>query len=155
MKALSLKVYSFALTSLPNGFSHLSAFLYFKSFWNNQMHCEIIDCYFSTFFVELKLKRENLKNGFGQKLFGQLIKGGGGGVWLSKNLAIFFFWGGEVPKILLERGDNPERGGCHFLITLMFDYIYCVCGLKVKFPLLHFGSSVFWVNHARFSSKSL
>ena len=26
---------------------------------------------------------------------------------------------------------------------------------KVKFPLLHFGSSVFWVNHARFSSKSL
>ena len=26
---------------------------------------------------------------------------------------------------------------------------------KVKFPLLHFGSSFFWVNHARFSSKSL
>ena len=67
MKALSLKVYSFALTSLPNGFSHLSAFLYFKSFWNNQMHCEIIDCYFSIFFVELKLKRENLKNVFGHQ----------------------------------------------------------------------------------------
>ena len=94
MKALSLKVYSFALTSLPNGFSHLSAFLYFKSFWNNQMHCEIIDCYFSTFFVELKLKRENLKNGFGQKLFGQLIKGGGGGGggMIFQKFSFFFFF---------------------------------------------------------------
>ena len=29
------------------------------------------------------------------------------------------------------------------------------CGGKVRFPLLLFRSSVFWVNHARFSSKSL
>ena len=74
----------------------------------------------------------------------------------SKNLIIW-----EVPTILLERGItlkmggvDVEMGGCHFFITLMFNCIYCVWRGKVKFPLLHFGSSVFWVNHARFSSKS-
>ena len=59
--------------------------------------------------------------------------------------------GGGVTKILLERGDNPEKGGgvdvemggCYFFITLMFNCIYCVWQGKVKFPLLHFGSSVF------------
>ena len=69
---------------------------------------------------------------------------------------------GGVPKILLERGDNSEQegvnvemggGGCHFFITLQFNRIYCVCGEKVKFVLLHFDSSFF--NHTRFSSKSL
>ena len=41
----------------------------------------------------------------------------------------------------------------------LFDYftfqygLLCVGG-KVKFPLLHFSYSVFWVNHVRFSSKS-
>ena len=63
--------------------------------------------------------------------------------------------------MLLEKGDNPEKGeglmknwgGCHFFITLMFNFIYCVCACLrecvcvcvcgVKFPLLHFGSSAF------------
>ena len=34
-------------------------------------------------------------------------------------------------------------GGCHFFITLQFNYIYCMCvGCvgKVKFPLLRFDS---------------
>ena len=42
-----------------------------------------------------------------------------------------------------------------FFITLQITYIYSVCLGKVKFLLLHFGSSVFWVNHARFSFISL
>ena len=54
---------------------------------------------------------------------------------------------------------TPKRvgrvGGCHFFITLHFNYSYCMCVGKVKFPLLSFSSSVFWVNHARFSSRSL
>ena len=28
------------------------------------MHCEIIDCYFSVFFVEIQLKKENVKSIF-------------------------------------------------------------------------------------------
>ena len=46
----------------------------------------------------------------------------------------------------------------HFFITLQFNYIYfvCVCGGGgVRFPLLLFGSSVFWVRHSRSSSMSL
>ena len=57
-------------------------------------------------------------------------------------------------QFLLERGDNPEKGGgrswCRiggkvgtFFITLQFSYIYCICVGKVKFPILHFHSSVF------------
>ena len=61
---------------------------------------------------------------------------------------------------MLERGDNPERGGgvrwvdieigrlplfYYFTVRLHF---LCVWG-KVKFPLLHFDSSVFGVNDAR------
>ena len=38
----------------------LSAFLYSKPFWNNWMHCEIIDRYFNVFFVKIQLKKENL-----------------------------------------------------------------------------------------------
>ena len=43
----------------------------------------------------------------------------------------------EVPKILIERGDNPETrggsvdtemGGCQFFITLQFNCIYFVGG---------------------------
>ena len=62
--------------------------------------------------------------------------------------------GWAVPKILPERGDNPEKGDsggaggggvdgemgrCHFFITLQFNFIYCV--------QLQFGSSFFCVNH--------
>ena len=70
-----------------------------------------------------------------------LIKGGKG-LGPSKNWVI---WG---------RGwCRNGGGGCHFFITLQFNRIYCVCGEKVKFVLLHFDSSFF--NHTRFSSKSL
>ena len=71
-------------------------------------------------------------------------------------------WGGGT-NFLLERGNSPkkgeevdlEMGGWHFFITLQFSCIYCVCREKVNFPLLHSDSSFFWINHARFSSKSL
>ena len=85
---------------------------------------------------------------------------------------------GEVlPKVLLERGDNSEKGGwyknglggCHFFITLQFNCIYsararacvcvcvcvCVSVCGVKFVSLHFDSSFFWVYHTRFSSNTL
>ena len=53
---------------------------------------------------------------------------------------------GRVLKILLERGDNPEKGegvdvemggggGCQFFITLQFNRIYCAYGEKVCFIL--------------------
>ena len=61
MKTLSLTVSSFASTTLSHCFSLLSAFLYSKPFQNNQKHCEIIDRYLKAFFVEIQLKKENLK----------------------------------------------------------------------------------------------
>ena len=62
MKTLSLTVSSFASTSLSHCFSLLSAFLYSKPFRNNTMHCEIIDRHFNVFFVEIQLKKGNLKS---------------------------------------------------------------------------------------------
>ena len=79
-----------------------------------------------------------------------LIKGGGEGVGPSKN---WITWGEWI--FLRERRDKLEKGGiyvkmggCHFFyyFTVQFNHIY------------FFGSSVFWVSHARisfmFSSKS-
>ena len=34
------------------------------------MYCEIIDCYFNVFFVEIQLKKENLKSAFWLPEFG-------------------------------------------------------------------------------------
>ena len=62
MKTLSLTVSSFTSTSLSHCFSLLSAFLYSKPFRNNKTHCEIIDPYFNVFFVEIQLKKGNLKS---------------------------------------------------------------------------------------------
>ena len=56
--------------------------------------------------------------------------------------------GGGVSKILLKRGDNPEKwegvvdiemggGGLPLFVTLQFSCIYCLLGEKVKFPFLH------------------
>ena len=90
-----------------------------------------------------------LKEG-GSRTFQKLSPLGGEGGWGTKNFT--------------KKGDNPEKGGggvdvemggCHFFVTLQFNCIYCVCWGKVNFPLLHFGSSVFSVNQARFSSKSI
>ena len=69
------------------------------------------------------------------------------------------------PKILPEKDDNPEKRGeiATFLLlysSIAFTLSVCVCvcvcvcvsgggwggGGGVKFPLLHFGSAVFWVN---------
>ena len=52
----------------------------------------------------------------------------------------------------------PRKGGgvATLFITLQFSSItFTVCGGEVRFPLLLFRSSVFWVSHGRFSSKSL
>ena len=81
------------------------------------------------------------------------------GVGPSKNWVTWV-----VPKILLERGNNPEKRGegvdvetgglpLFYYFTVQF-HLLCV-SRTVRLPLLHFGSSVFWVNHARFPSKSL
>ena len=40
-------------------------------------------------------------------------------------------------------------------LSLSFSLSLCLCRGGIKFALLHFDSSLFWVNHARFSSKSL
>ena len=67
-------------------------------------------------------------------------------------------WG--VQNFLLERGDKPEKGGwCRngglpLFITLQFNNIYFMSG-KSKVSFITFFSSVLWVSHARFSSKSL
>ena len=58
-------------------------------------------------------------------------------------------------EITLKRVVNVEMRDWDFFITLQFNYIYCMCVGKVKFPLERYGSSVFWVSHARLSSKSL
>ena len=58
--------------------------------------------------------------------------------------------GAGVPKILLERGDNPEKGelmqkwgGFPLFYYFNVQQHYCVWWGKVTFPLLYFGSSVF------------
>ena len=51
-------------------------------------------------------------------------------------------------------GVGVEMGGATFLL-LYSSITFIACVGKVKFPLLRFDSSVFWVNYARFSSKSL
>ena len=77
-----------------------------------------------------------------------IIKGGGRGVGLPNIESL-----GD-----LKRGAWCRNGRGLPLIVLLYSSIaftmLCV-GEGVKFPLLQFGSSVFWVNHARFSSKSL
>ena len=70
MKTLLLTVSSFTSTSLSHFFSLVSAFLHFKSFRNNQRHCEIIDSYFNIFFVEIQPKKENLEIVFWAPKFG-------------------------------------------------------------------------------------
>ena len=70
MKTIFLTVSSFASTYLSHCLSFLPAFLYSKTCRNNQIHCEIIDRYCNVFFVEIQLKRENLKSVFRAPEFG-------------------------------------------------------------------------------------
>ena len=63
--------------------------------------------------------------------------------------------GGGVPKFLLDRGYEPEKmglikkwWGATFLL-LYSSIRFTVCVRKVKFTLLLFSSSVFWVSHGR------
>ena len=60
-------------------------------------------------------------------------------------------WGG-VQTFLLKMGHKPEKGGLP-LLSLFFFITFTLCEGKVRFPLLLFGSSVFRVSHARFSSN--
>ena len=76
-----------------------------------------------------------------------LIKGGGGrgGGRTFPKFSHFGGGGGGLPKILLERGDNPEKGGADiemrglplFFITLQFNCILCV-GEKSKVSFITF-----------------
>ena len=66
-------------------------------------------------------------------------------------------------KIFARKGYKPEKGGLMNKLRggLTLFYYFTVHAVqshlegKVMFPLLLFGSSVFWVSHARFSSNSL
>ena len=49
------------LPFLSHCFSLLSVFLSSKPFRNNLMYCEIIDCYFNIFFVEIQLRIKTWK----------------------------------------------------------------------------------------------
>ena len=60
--------------------------------------------------------------------------------------------GGRVPKITLKIGDWYRNGGVATFLLLYSSIAFTVCCEKVKFPLLHFDSSVFWVSYATFSS---
>ena len=77
-------------------------------------------------FVTKRVHRSNIK--------GRAV--GGGGEKTFQKFSHLWGKGGGVPTILLKREDNG--GVATFLL--------------VKFPLLHFDSSVFSVSHARFSS---
>ena len=61
-------------------------------------------------------------------------------------------------NVLLEREDKPVKGGGEGLPLFYYftvqSYLLCVGG-EIRFPLLLFGSLVFWVSHARFWSKFL
>ena len=68
---------------------------------------------------------------------------------------------GGVQNFLLERRGKTEKGSwCRNGRMPLFYYftvqsqLLCVW-MKVRFPLLLFRSSVFWVSHEGFSSKSL
>ena len=53
-------------------------------------------------------------------------KGGG-----SRIFQILSHLGGRVRNFLIEKGNQPEKGGgggCHFFITLQLNDIYCVWG---------------------------
>ena len=61
---------------------------------------------------------------------------------------------------MLERGNKPEKGVDEEIGGLpLFYYFtvqsYLLCVEKVRFPLLLFRYSVFWIIHARFSGKIL
>ena len=51
-------------------FSLLSAFLSSMLFPDNSVYCEIIDCYFNVFFVEMQLKKKLKKRFMGAKICG-------------------------------------------------------------------------------------
>ena len=101
MKAFSLTVSSFALTSLSHCFSVLFAFLYFKPFPNNQMHCEI-DCHFNVFFGEIQLKKENFKSV----------------VWVSE-------FGHSNRYTGLPNGLNTSLNNCYLNFTLDPEDLFC------------------------------
>ena len=63
-----------------------------------------------------------------------------------------------VPLLTLQSQLHLCQAYLCYLTLLCYCYCYCYFkhtpSSKVKFVLLHFYSSVFWVNHTRFSSKT-
>ena len=85
-----------------------------------------------------------------------LLKGGGRTFEKLSNMGgdTIFFARKEGSTCKL--GVDVEMAGCHFFSYFKIQsYLLCVCVGKVRFPLLLFGSSAFWVSHARFWSKLL
>ena len=86
-----------------------------------------------------------------------LIKGeGGGGNGVGRLVLGGYQKFCQKGEITLKKGGWYRNGGGELPLSYYFTvqlHILCV-GKKVKFAVLHFDSSVIWVNHARFSSKS-
>ena len=94
----------------------------------------------SSYFIPQKTRKNRRFSGFHLPKIESLKRGGG-------SCTIFARKGG----ITL----NKRGGDCYlfYYFTVQLHLLYCVG--KVKFPLLRFHSSVFWINHARFSPKYL
>ena len=70
---------------------------------------------------------------------------------------------GGFQNFLLEKRKKPEKGGgwcgngevaTFVLLYSQFNHVYSVCGNSKAFFVTFF-LLVFWISHARFSSKSL
>ena len=87
-----------------------------------------------------------------------LLKDGGGGGRTFQKLSHLRGYQKFCQKegITLKRGGGwCRKGGFATFWLLDSSIVFTVyVGGGVKFLLLHFGASAFWVNHARFSSKS-
>ena len=147
MKTLSLTVSSFASISLSHCFSLLSAFLYSKPFRNNKMHCEIIDRYFNVFFVEIQLKKGNLKSVPWALEFGRRNRYTGLTNGLNTSLKLtpvkrcehFVYWNRKLKKELLKWGSEFRSYKIELQNRVMQNEVSLrVTDLKLKNKKFHF-----------------
>ena len=79
------------------------------------------------------------------------------GLGPSKNWVTWGVGGGGTKFFCQREGINLKTwggGSCHFLLRYS-SVTFTLCRGAVRFPLLFFRSSVFWISHSRSSSKSL